>query len=156
MKRYWLVLSALILSACAAIDGGNARSFNGQMYDLLRAELGNPSTIYYYQNRQNPNLHLAVERDRLLPQDPNGKLFSRLWLQKEQQYRARDCRLTAKQAGDLTYYICAFQNRPAVSIYVFSTRAQTVWVKVWINRSSGSLSPDAERQIAQQLRDFTP
>lgn len=156
MKPYRLVLAVLILSACAVMDGGNARSFNGQIYDLLYAQLGNPSTIYYYQNRHNPNIQLAVERDRLLPQDGNGKLFRNLWLQKEQQYRARDCKLTAHQAGDLTYYVCAFQNRPTVSIYVFGTGGQTVWVKVLINRTGQALSHDEERQIAQQLHDFTP
>lgn len=106
---YGVFASSMVLAGCSAksIDNffmatsGNARIFDGQLYNLTQASLGSQ---YLYQNGDQG---LVIER-QALGANLNFEQFKQSRLQTEQVNRKHDCQIEPKSHAKGIYYTCQY------------------------------------------------
>lgn len=132
---YGVFASSMVLAGCSAksIDNffmatsGNARIFDGQLYNLTQASLGSQ---YLYQNGDQG---LVIER-QALSANLNFEQFKQSRLQTEQVNRKHDCQIEPKSHAKGIYYTCQYTHNPAGVLYTFSTDGKYGYFKAYTNK----------------------
>lgn len=135
LAMYGTLALTLGLAGCSAksIDNflmatsGNTRTFDGQLYNLIQANLG---TQYIYQNGDQG---LIIER-QALSANLNFENFKNSRLHDEQINRQHDCQIQTKSHPKGTYYFCQYTNIPAGVLYTFSTDGKYGYFKAYANK----------------------
>lgn len=128
-----------ILMGCSAksIDNmlmatsGNARTFDGQRYNLLQANLGGNPTTYVYGNDKEA---LVIQRHALNTQ-LTFEQFVNARLQEERINRQNDCQIQSKSHSKGAYYFCQYTNIPANVIYTFSQDGNYGYLKIFTDKA---------------------
>lgn len=132
---YGALALSLVLAGCSAksVDSflmatsGNARTFDGDRYNLTHASLG---TQYVYQYGDQA---LIIER-QILSANLNFEDFKKSRLQNERINRQNDCQIQSKAHPKGAYYVCQYTNIPAGVLYTFSTDGKYGYFKAYTNK----------------------
>lgn len=146
-----ILIPLLMLGACASV---NDKTFNGQNYNLEKAELsdGNPSR-YTYINRSNINQVIGIEHYRLEGRPLSALITARM--QQEKRFRRNDCQIE-HHAGQGGYYLCRYRSSNRFVVYTFSERNGNGYMKVYVEQPASPPNQAQIEQFARQLHHFEP